>query len=139
MATKKPEELNIPKQPAAAADLWYEVMQQRLELNRQVKLLEEKEAKIKAHLLAVLPANDATGVAGKLVRVSLVPKQRVNVTDWAQVYAYIAANYKKNSGVFGLLQRRVGEDAVKEIWAAGKTVPGLEAFPYMSLSYSAIK
>jgi len=48
------------------------------------------------------------------------------VTNWDEVYGYIVKNFKKNPGVFALLQKRVGEVAVKEIWEAGKEVPGTQ-------------
>ena len=108
-------------------------------LQKEVEKLEADENAVKSYLMDVLPKNDATGISGKLVRVSLVPKTRVSVTDWDAVYAYIAKTYKKDPGVFALLQRRPSEEAVKDLWANGANVPGMEAYPYMSLSHSVVK
>lgn len=129
----------IPKNLGAAADMWWEVRNKRLALQKEVEKLEAEEARIKAHLTENLPKNDATGVAGHLVSVHLAPKVRVTVANWDALYAHIVKNYKKNPGVFGLLQRRVSDTAVKEIWESGGAIDGLKAEPYLSLSYSAIK
>src|SRR6478609_11377872 len=105
MATAKPKALKIPESLAAAADLYYEKREKRLALQREADALEEEEKQIKEHLIANIPKSDATGVAGKLCRVSVVTKERPQVEDWDAFYAHVAKNRAK--GGFALLNRAV--------------------------------
>ncbi len=120
----------LPKTLAACADEYYTVMQERLKLQRQVDELKKRETLLAEHLIQNLPKSDATGVAGKLARVTVVNKIRPEVEDWDALYGYIVKQSKKDPGVWALLQRRVGDAAVQEVWNAGKEVPGVKPFTY---------
>lgn len=122
MATAKP--YTPPKSIAACADALYTTRQARLDLKKQVDILEAQEALLREHIIANLPKSQATGIAGKIARATIVMKDVVQVEDWDKVYAYIAKNQARNPGVWALMQRRIGEAAVKEVWNAGKTIPG---------------
>lgn len=126
--------LAIPKSLAHCADLMYTLDKERLALDKASEELKKKVAQLKEHIINTLPASEATGVAGKLVRVCIVPKERPNVEDWDKFYAFILKQSKKDPGVWALLQKRVGDAAVKEYWEAGKDVPGVGHFQYKSLS-----
>ena len=139
MATDKAAAPKLPKTLAACADEYYTVMQERLKLQRQADELKKRETQLAEHLIQNLPKSDATGVAGKVARVTVTTKVRPEVQDWDALYAYIHTRAKKDPGVWSLLQRRVGDAAVQEIWDAGKDVPGVKPFQYPKLSYSAIK
>jgi len=118
--------IKIPKTLAACADRLYKAQAERYELQTQAKALEAEEAALREHLIQNLPKSQATGIAGKLARVYVESKTVVKVTDWDALQDYILKNAKKNPGVWALLQRRPGEAAVKELWEAGKSVPGTE-------------
>jgi hypothetical protein len=128
----------LPKTLAAAADELFKVRADRLALQKDVDALQARETELSEHLIGSLPKSDATGVAGKLCRVTVVSKTIVSVTDWPAYYGYIAANAKKNPGIWSLLQKRVGETAVKEMWEAGKTVPGAERMLVPKLSINKV-
>jgi len=130
MATKPT--LKIPKSLALAADLYYSKREDRLALQRQVDALKEDEEALKNHLIDSIPKSNATGIAGKLVRVSVTSKEVPQVQDWDAFYSYVAKNVKKGS--FALLNRAVNAKAVNEIWADGKTVPGVGVFTAVNLS-----
>lgn len=132
MATKKPAALKIPKSIAQAADLYYTTKEKRLALQKEVDAIEAEEKLLKAHLIESIPKSDATGVAGKLVRVSITTKNVPQVADWDKFYEYVAKNRTK--GGFALLNKAVNAKAVNEIWDAGKTVPGVDSFTAVSLS-----
>ena len=123
-----------PKSLAACADLLYKTRNERLELSKKVDELQAKETALREHLINNLPKSEATGVAGKLARASIEMKSVVRVADWDKLYAYIIKNAKKGS--FALMQRRVSEPAVREIWESNKEVPGCEAMniPVVSLT-----
>ena len=130
MATKPT--IKIPKSLALAVDMYYSKREERLALQRQVDLLAADEALLKSHLIDNIPKSDATGIAGKLARVSVTTKDVPQVQDWDEFYAYVAKNVKKGS--FALLNRAVNAKAVGEIWEAGKTVPGVGAHTVVNLS-----
>lgn len=126
MATSKAAD-NLPPLPktlAACADQLFIIRTERLKLQQSVAALEARESALREHLIKNLPKSQASGIAGKLARVSVVTKTVVQVTDWDALNAYVLKNGKKNPGVFALYQRRVGDAAVREMWAAGKEVPG---------------
>lgn len=128
-ATKKPKEFKLPKTLAACADKLFETHERRLELQRQAKELEEQESKLKQHLIEKLPDQDASGVAGKLCRISLVNKEVPYAKDWPEIYKHI-----QKTGHFDLLGRRLNSSAVAERWENGEEVPGVETYTTTSVS-----
>lgn len=133
MAPKKQTEFKMPKTLAACADKLYETREKRLELGRKVAELEEIEKKIKEHLIAQLPEQDASGVAGKICRISLVHKEVPYAKDWNEIYKHI-----KKTGHFDLLGRRLNSKAVEERWENGDKVPGVETYTTTSVSINKI-
>jgi hypothetical protein len=124
----------FPKTLGAAADLLHTTRLARLTLQKDVDALQATETALSDHIIANLPKSDATGVAGKLVRVSVVSKTVVTVTDWDAIYAHIIKTQKKDPGVWALLQRRVGDAAVKEAWESGVKIPGTDRILVPKLS-----
>ena len=84
------------------------------------------ESALKERIIQELPKSEATGIAGKLARVYVENKTVVKITDFAAYVADVAARMKKDPGAIALLQKRVGETAVKEVWEAGKKLKGVE-------------
>ena len=121
--------IKIPKTLGACADRLYEVRQKRLDQQKVVDALASEEAALKEHIINSLPKSEASGVAGKLCRVSVVTKPIPQIKDWDALYKYV-----KKTGAFELLQRRLADAAIKDRWEAGKTVPGVEAFNVVSVS-----
>jgi hypothetical protein len=132
MATKK-KEAALPKQPAACADLLYTTREQRLALQKQVDELKALETRLKEFFIDTLPKSQATGVAGKLARVTVVQKTSPIVEDWEAFYAYV----KKNNA-FELMQKRLSDTAVKERWEDGKTIPGVTVNHYVDVSLNKV-
>lgn len=130
---KSEGEFSPPNTLAACADLLYATRERRLKLSKQVDELEAQEGKLKNHLIMELPKVSATGVSGKVARVSLESKEVVKAEHWDEVYAYILKN-----NAFELLQRRLNEVAIKEHWEAGKPVPGVTKFPVTVVSLGKI-
>jgi hypothetical protein len=126
---KGADKFKTPRTLAAAADRYYELREKRLSLQKAVDLVEEEEKFVKEHLIQHLPKSEASGIAGKLVRVAVVKKMVPQVQDWDKFYAHI-----KKTNSFELLQRRVADTAVKERWDNGKQVPGVGHFDAITLS-----
>jgi len=123
--------MRIPKTIGACADALYTIRSKRLDLQKKVDALAAEESELREHIICELPKSDASGVAGKLARVSVVRKQVPSVKDWDTFYRYV-----KRTGAFELLHRRVADAAIRERWDAGKTVPGVEVFTAVTVSLS---
>lgn len=123
------KEFKLPKTLAACADKLYQTREKRLALQRQAKELEEQESKLKQHLIEKLPEQDASGVAGKVCRITLVDKVVPYAKDWSEIYDHI-----KKTGHFDLLGRRINAKAVEERWENGEEVPGVETYTTTNVS-----
>jgi hypothetical protein len=123
----------MPKTLALCADELYKTREARLAAQKAVDALQEKESAIKEHLINNLPKSDASGVAGKLARVTIVTKVIAQVKDWDVFYKYV-----KKTGAFDLMQRRLTDTAVKERWDNGKEVPGVEPFNAVTVSINKV-
>lgn len=119
----------FPKAMGACADHLYNLRQKRLEMQKEVDKLTAEESALKEHIINTLPKSEASGVAGKVARVSVVTKQIPQVKDWDAFYKHV-----KKTGQFDLLQRRLTDAAVKERWENGKEIPGVEHFNAVTVS-----
>lgn len=123
---KLPTGFKMPKTLAQCADLLYKTQQERYAVQKKVAEMEAIESALKERIIQELPKSEATGIAGKLARVYVENKTVVKITDFAAYVADVAARMKKDPGAIALLQKRVGETAVKEVWEAGKKLKGVE-------------
>lgn len=123
----------FPKAMGACADRLYQLRQKRLEMQKEVDKVAAEETALKNHIIENLPKSEASGVAGKLARVTVVTKQIPQVKDWDAFYKYV-----KKTGSFDLMQRRITDAAIKERWEAGKEVPGVEHFNAVSISINRV-
>lgn len=129
---EKPK-LKFPKTMGACADRLYELRLKRLEEQKKVKLLEDEEKALKNYIIQNLPKSEASGVAGRLARVTVVTKEVPQIEDWEAFYKYV-----KKTNNFDLMQRRLADDAIKERWAAGKEIPGVNHFQAVSVSINKV-
>lgn len=119
---------------ATKADAYQELRLKRLALKREVDSLYQQEKDLKRDLIEHLQsAEGVTGVAGQLCNVRLRPKHTAQVESWDALYDHI-----RRTGEFELLQRRVGEGAVKERWDNGDVVPGVIDYEDVDLSVTKI-
>ena len=132
MTTEKPK-FKFPKTMGACADRLYELRQKRLEEQKKVDLIEAEEKALKEHIIQNLPKSEASGVAGKLARVTVVTKEVPQVEDWDAFYKYV-----KRTGAFDLMQRRLTDAAVKERWEAGEEIPGVKHFNVVTVSINKV-
>lgn len=135
-AEEKAKKFAMPKSVAQAADRYYLLMQDRLDLQRKAAEIDAEEKFVKAWIIDNLPMSDATGVAGRVCQVRVVPKLRPELTDADAFFEFVAKNRKH--GTFSLLNRALNAKAIGEYWAQKKVVPGVEAVQYKSLSYSRV-
>lgn len=129
MPTESAPKYKFPKAMGACADQLFKIREKRKEMQKLVDAVEAEEKALKEHIINNLPKSEASGVAGKLCRVTVITKQIPQVQDWDKFYAHV-----KKTGDFELLQRRLTDTAVKERWENGKKIPGVESFNAVTLS-----
>ena len=130
---KAPAAWAPPKTLGACADMLYTLREERAALQRQADAIEAKEKMIKEKVIAELPKSDQTGAIGSIARVTIVPKSVPQVEDWPAFYAYVA---KKKA--WPMLQKRLGEAAIRERWDAGEKVPGVTSFDFKTVSVNKV-
>jgi hypothetical protein len=125
--------ITLPKTVAAMADRLYKLKALKAEAQAKLDAIDDERKAIEAELINRLPKDDSTGVQGKVARVSLIIKDVPQVEDWVKVYAYVA-----KQKAWHLLQKRVSSKAVEELWEDGKKVPGIVAYPKVTVSLNKI-
>jgi hypothetical protein len=125
---EKPK-FKFPKSLGACADRLYSLRGERLAAQKIADALEAEEKALKAHIINTLPKSEASGIAGKLCRITVVSKEIPQVKDWDKFYKFMG---KKKT--YDFLQRRLNDSLVKEYWDDGKTVDGVEAFIVKTVS-----
>lgn len=126
MATAK---FKPPKDLGTCADMLYDLRAQRAEAQRVVDAIEAQEKQLKEHIIDTLPKSNLEGVSGHVANIRVNRKIVPTVKDWDKLYAYVHKNK-----AWHLLQRRVADAAVKELWEAKKKVPGVEEFQAITVS-----
>lgn len=123
----------IPKSVGLSADLYAEVRELRLAMQKHTDAMQEREKEIREYIINNLSKSDDTGAAGKKYRAQIVRKISPSVTDWTKVWDFV-----KRTGRFDLLQKRVSDTAVKDMWENGQEVPGVEKFHAVEVSITKI-
>jgi hypothetical protein len=127
--TKPKKAYKWPKTLAGKADLYYTLREKRLAAEKAIALVEEEEKALKADLINSIPKSEATGVAGKLARVSVTSKKTPQVKDWVAFHAYV----KKNDA-FDMMGKTIKKEAIEDRLEKGVKMPFIEMFNVLSLS-----
>lgn len=113
----------IPEHMGQTVDLYAEVRELRLAMDKEVARVKERETELRNHMVANLEksveSGGDTGASGLRYRVQIKTKTSARVTDWEKVYDYVAVNDR-----FDLLQKRVNEKAILELIEEGHTFEG---------------
>ena len=107
----------------AVIDQLWGYREQKRKLEADVKEVEGKIKEIEDQLMERLGAEGLEKATGTKASVSVTSSQSADVQDWDAFYPYIAKNK-----FWHLLQRRVSDPAVRELWEQGKKVPGVVPF-----------
>lgn len=111
-------------------DLLYTTKQERLEIQKKVAELENQEKEIKAWLINNLPKSEASGISGKLARVSIVTKEEPTVIDERKFRRFLQKTKR-----YELAHKlRPSGAAIKEAWEEGEEIPGIGPFTVVSVS-----
>lgn len=123
----------MPSSIGICADLLSEVRELRLAMQKHVDAVKARETEIREHIINNLSKSDDTGAAGKKYRAQIVTKIEPSLKDWDAFTAFV-----QESGRFDLMQKRISDKAVKDLWEDGADVPGVERFNAVSVSITKI-
>ena len=118
------------KAMANLADQWWTLRIIRLNMQRELDDIAKQENNAKQALIDSLVNTGSTAIGGLLVSVAHKRTDKPRATDWDAVW-----QWAKKHDAPDIYQRRLGENAVKERWADGIEIPGVEAFPVDDISY----
>lgn len=127
----------MPKSIGRCADLYHDVRELRLLMEKEVEAIKSRETEIQEWIINNLSKSDDTGAAGLRYRAQVRSETKPQVNEeqggWKALWAFIAKNNR-----FDLLQKRLGEKAVADMWDAGETVPGVAKVHVPKLSITKI-
>jgi len=118
-----------PKTIGGCIDMLYEQRAERLKLQKVVDTAKAEEGKLEDHILNTFGKAELRGAKGDVATASIKSDTVVSLTDWD---AFI--NWASQPGNRDCLRKQPGSTAVKERWAHGEEVPGVESLVKISLS-----
>lgn len=124
----------IPSALGRVGDLYAEVRQLRLDMEKDVEVVRARESELREHLIDNLSKSDDTGAVGLTHRVMVRTKTKPKVEDWDAFYDYVS-----KSGRFDLLQKRIAERAILDMDEAGEIPPGVGRIHVPELSLTKAK
>lgn len=130
---RKGKEFKIPKTLPECVDMYDQLREERLALQKQAAELGEREGKLREHLIDNI-SKTSPGVIGSNKKVVVVVQPIPRVADEKAYFKF--ASRKGNED---LVKHVPDIKAIQERWDNGKTVPGVESFNVVKLSLTKIK
>lgn len=93
------------------------------------KKVEDQIKALEVTMFEQLDAQETTKSQGKKASISIGETVVGNVEDWEALWPYIAKNK-----FFHLVQKRVSDPGLRELWALGKKTPGVVPFTKRTLN-----
>jgi len=124
----------FPKSLAQCADQLFSTRKKRLEAQKVVEKLKDRETELKNHLIDNLPKSKADGIQGKLARVTVVTKEEPQIKDYDAFRKYMNRT-KRFELAYNL---RPSAPAIRELWEDGKEVPGVDKFNVVTISMNKV-
>lgn len=126
----------MPKSLGRCADLYHDVRDLRLLMEKECEAIKARETEIQEHIIRTLPKGD-TGASGLRYRAQIKMEDKPQVDEtkggWPALWEFIAASKR-----FDLLQKRLGEKAIADMWEQGEAVPGVAVVHVPKLSITKI-
>ena len=123
----------MPPSIGLCADLYSEVRELRLEMQKIVDKVKARETEIREHIIKNLSKSSDTGAAGKKYRAQVVTKIVPTLESWDDLTAFVA-----RTGSWDMLTKRLADKAIKDRWEAGQEVPGVKRFQTVDVSITKI-
>lgn len=127
----------LPESIGRCADLYKEVRDIRLAMDKEVERVKAREAEIREHIIANLSKSQDTGAAGLKYRAQIVMKR---IPKFAEANGWgVFVSWVRKNDRFDLLQKRLSEKAVMDvIEQEGRVLPGLELINVPDVSITKI-
>jgi len=123
----------MPASIGLCADLYHDARELRLAMQKVVDDVKARESEIREHIINNLSKSDDTGAAGKRYRAQIVTKEKPSLKDWDAFTGFVV-----ETGRFDLLQKRLSDKVVADLWEEGEQVPGVEKFKAVDVSITKI-
>lgn len=123
--TKAPPVLTL----GATIDKMWALRESKRAADKVVKDIELEIKELETSMFEKLDAEDTTKSQGKKASVSITETVVGNVEDWETFWPYIAKNK-----FFHLVQKRVSDPGLRELWTLGKKTPGVVPFTKRTLN-----
>lgn len=128
----KPAEVK-PMTLGACIDKMWQLREDKRALDAQIKAVEADIKALETDMFGLLDAQDTRKAEGKHASVSVNESVVCNVEDWDALWPWIAKNK-----FFHLVQKRVSDPGIRELWALGKVIPGTQPFTKRTLSLKSL-
>lgn len=126
----------MPKSLGRCADLYHDVRELRLLMEKECEAIKARETEIQEHIIRTLPKGD-TGASGLRYRAQIKSETKPQVDEakggWPAVWAFI-----KKTDRFDIIQKRLGEKAIADMWENGEEIPGVAKVHVPKLSITKI-
>lgn len=129
----------MPDSIGRCADLYHDVRELRLSMEKEVAEIKARETEIENHIIAKLSVGQDTGAAGLKFRAQVVSKRKPKLAadGWETFFTWV-----NKHGYLNMIQKRIGDVAVSE-WIEdplneNRVPPGLEMINLKSLSVTKI-
>lgn len=112
----------LPASIGRCADLYRDVRDLRLLMEKEAEKVAAREKEIKEHIISNLSSGLDTGAAGLRYRAQIVKKEVPKISEeqggWGALYSWIRKNDR-----FDMLQKRLSDKAVMEFRDTDKRMP----------------
>lgn len=119
----------FPKTLGACIDALYSARALRLEQEKTIEAMKAQERELKQLIMTQLAADKIDGAKGKIATAAIMRKRVPVVLDWPTFWAFAR---KDKLGVY--VQKRIAVESTRELFDAGKEVPGAALEEVIDLS-----
>lgn len=124
----------LPASIGRCADLYAEVRETRLAMDKEVELVKKRESEIREHIINSLSKSDDSGAAGLRYRAQIVVKKTVKVNEWPVLWSWARKNDRLD-----VFQKRINETLAKDFLEnEGRPLPGTEVINVPEVSITKI-
>jgi hypothetical protein len=111
----------LPAHLGLCADLYREVRDLRIAMQKEVDEIKRRETEIREHIIDSLPKTHGAA-KGQFYRAEITTSREIKVSDWPTLHGWIIDNRRMD-----MLQKRLSETAAKD-WVEenGRPLPGTE-------------
>ena len=113
----------------ATIDAMWALREEKRAADAVTKGIELKIKDLESTMFELMDAQETTKSQGKKASVSISEVVVGNVEDWETFWPYIAKNK-----YWHLVQKRVSDPGLRELWALNKKTPGVQPFTKRTLN-----